>query len=230
MRQKPLTDPFPDKSSGDILDIVAPPVGAQSGEVRLGTPEGDTSFRLAADGLTPDTLYLLSSAVYEQSQGSMKHDIARLVTALQGLINREYESNKVFLYWEDASDTDTFWKEYLQTDGKLFDGLTEMKIATLDEFFSIFAAQLKTCGIVAWDPAVPATANAAATICGLDGYLPIRFDTAGNSLYSRLLALGAPEKLSLAGKFTGKGEIPDIGRRSTGSAKTTHMFGRWKSI
>ena len=105
----------------------------------------------------------------------MPHDVARLITALQGLINRDYETNKVFLYWSDVGK-DEFWKTYLQQDGKLFAGMKEVTINSFDTFLITFQKQLKECGMIAWDPKVPATANVATTICGLDGYLPVKYD------------------------------------------------------
>ena len=148
----------------------------------------------------------------------MPHDAARLITALQGLINRDYETNKVFLYWSDIGK-DEFWKTYLQQDGKLFAGMKEVTINSFDTFLITFQKQLKECGMIAWDPKVPATANVATTICGLDGYLPVKYDKSENSLYNRLLKAGVTQKQSLVGLFTGKGNIADVNRKSSGSAK-----------
>lgn len=64
-------------------------------------------------------------------------------------------------------------------------------------------------GYVLWDPAVPATANVASTICGVDSLLPVR---AGSPLISYLNDLGIEiqVKQDLTGMFDGK---------ETGSAK-----------
>ena len=76
--------------------------------------------------------------------------------------------------------------------------------------------------MVVWDANVPSTANVAGTICGLDGYLPVMYDTDENSLYSYLISAGVEVKQSLVGMFgnaaLGK-KIADTELSSTGSAK-----------
>lgn len=105
----------------------------------------------------------------------------------------------------DASDP--FWLEYISGDGKMLDGMQTVRIDSFDQFLTTFEKPLKSTGMIAWDTNVPATANVASTICGLDGYLPVKYDTSSGSLYNKLKSMGVPEKMSLVGKFTGKGTI-----------------------
>ncbi|MBR3844005.1 MAG: hypothetical protein IKM39_00685, partial [Clostridia bacterium] len=70
-----------------------------------------------------------------------------------------------------------------------------------------------------WDGNVPATANVAGTICGLDGYLPV---LAESPLHHTLVEMGVPVKQSLVGMFeNGKRgqKIQGTTIDSTGSAK-----------
>lgn len=179
---------------------------------------GDTSFEISTAGLATNTIYLLSSAVITGAANIMEQDSARLVCSLQGLINRDFEKNKIAVYLNRDSQ-DTFWMNYLKGDNKLLSGMNTVNISTFDQFLNTFRNQLIACGMILWDPNVPATANAAGTICGLDGYLPVKYDTASTGLHQRLLSLGVMVKQNLVGKFTGTGTIPDTSIASTGSKK-----------
>jgi hypothetical protein len=76
-------------------------------------------------------------------------------------------------------------------------------------------------GVVLWDPAVPATSNVAATIAGVENWLPIPLRDEPGSLYQMLVTGGPklPVKLSLVGLFTGSGTIPGTSIPSSGSKK-----------
>ena len=65
----------------------------------------------------------------------------------------------------------------MMEDGNFFNGYNIVEIKKFDVFMSTFKAQIEQCGIVLWDPQAPSTANVAQTICGLDGYLPVKYDT-----------------------------------------------------
>lgn len=200
-------------NSGSVASRVSSTVSRPA----TGTESGDTTFKLVTSNLPKNTLYVISTKVLSV-EGVMQHDIARLITSLQGLINREYETNKVFLYWSDLGQ-DEFWKTYLQQPGKLFSGLKEVHINSFENFLLTFHKQLKDCGLIIWDPKVPATSNVAATICGLDGFLPVKYDTEKKGLMNRLLEAGIKQKQTLVGLFTGKGNILNTDIKSTGSAK-----------
>lgn len=182
-------------------------------------PVSGADFRITADGLQPNTVYRITTATILQTpDGILPHDFARLVSSLQGLINREIATNRVALVIVDQY-TGT-WLSYLQENDTLLEGMdNRVNITGLEQFLSVFKNQLLQCGMVLWDPAVPATANVAETVCGLDGYLPVKYLEGKNTLYQKLVELGVPVELSLADKFTGEGLIPGTCILSTGSIK-----------
>src|SRR5690606_38739102 len=109
---------------------------------------------------------------------------------------------------------DGYWLDRLrQPEGWLKNKTLEPvnDIAQLVERFRPFIK-----GAVVWDPEVDATSNVASTIAGADNLIPIRYDPAPGSLYTRLIS-GAPQLpvvVNLVGKFTGTGIIPGTGRPS----------------
>lgn len=178
-----------------------------------------TDFSISATGLTENTIYRIDTHIIANTtKYGLPHDTARLISSLQGLMNREIEKNHVALVIVDKY-TDT-WIPYIQENDDLLNGLTKKRVlSSVVQFLEIFENQLIECGMVVWDPDVPATANVAETICGLDGYLPVKYSENSTSLYQTLLSMGVPVKLSLVDKFTGEGVIPDTTILSTGSIK-----------
>lgn len=132
----------------------------------------------------------------------LRYDTVKLVAALQGVVNREQP--RLLLRFLDVSrqgqgiNLDDYWLDLLQKDW-LKDRRVQRE-SRLERLWELF--QEAFTGAVVWDPAVPATANVAATICGVEGWLPVRADSA---LYDRVVNQGpkVPVKLSLVGKFTG---------------------------
>lgn len=146
-----------------------------------------------------------------------------VLSALQGLANRDHARLYVFYCNEFGIDTDQFWFDWLKNeDGWLKTARIET-LSSLDAVLDTFRAQYQ--GLVVYDGAVPATANAASTIAGCDSLLPVRFDLSTNSLYYKITQnKGIPVKMWLVqpdgtSKFTGKGRIPDVDLPSSGSAK-----------
>ena len=76
---------------------------------------------------------------------------------------------------------------------------TEVK--TFNEFWTLVKPIVSDLGLVLWDPAVPATANVASTICGVDRCLPVKFEPGKGSLYRFLLDEGIEVKTNLVGLF-----------------------------
>ncbi|MBR3844320.1 MAG: hypothetical protein IKM39_02305 [Clostridia bacterium] len=186
-------------------------------------PEQDivtsTDFSISTEGLTPNTIYKMNtSAISNTAKDMMPHDAARLISSLQGLINRDVKKNRIALVIVDKY-TDT-WLSYIQENDPLLEGMDNtVNISSVERFMSIFKNQLIDCGMVLWDPDAPSTANVAQTICGLDGYLPIKYLSGENTLYQQLVDLGVEVKLSLVNKFTGRGIIPGTAILATGSIK-----------
>ena len=225
-------------SSASALTTTVPPSGAPAGSspaatsataretaYSTGAPapvknygeSGDTSFKIPVTGLSKNTIYSVSRGAISGNRRLMAHDTLRLFCSLQGLINRDFAQNRIILMITPYQSSDTFWTEYFKRSGAPLDGMRTVSIDTWDDFLSTFKQQLIACGMCLWDPAVPATSNVAATVCGLDGYLPVKAEEDG--LQQDLKALGVPVKLSLVGRFTGKGIISGTKRASTGSAK-----------
>lgn len=152
----------------------------------------------------------MSSVFSNMPQDSvLQYDTLKLVSALQGLVNRE--KPRLFIRFLDGEgpekpiNIDDYWFEKIR-DG-LFREHNIRKVNTLEALLTIFSRDIQ--GYIAWDPAVAATANVASTACGIDGLLPVR---AGSPLLEYLQAhgVGAEIKEDLTGLFTGS---------ETGSAK-----------
>lgn len=152
------------------------------------------------------------------STTAYNQDVWRLIASLQGLINRNFAQGQPALYI-DFDPYDFSWLNYMKEPGKMLADYTVVNLINLPQVLDTFSDVLQTHGLVLWDPAVNATANVAATICGVEGWLPVRNDEAPESLCGILTARGIPVKCSLVGKFTGAGHIPETDRESTGSAK-----------
>jgi len=168
-------------------------------------------------------VYLLFEfqSVYYGDQTQMNwNDMVRFYTSLQGRFNkRSKETNQYIYQFHDS--TDSFWYDYLREDGKL---LEDCEIESVDDWeglWSHFGDFIKESGLVVWDPKVPATANVAATVCSVEGYLPVRYDPNPASLYSTLKMLDVPIRLDLCEKFDGVlgSKIADTDIPSSGSIK-----------
>lgn len=133
--------------------------------------DGDTSFQINVSGLQKNTVYSVTKDALLSSGKIMGHDVLRLFVSLQGLINRDLKKNKIALIIEPYQSSDTFWINYMTKSGAPLENMKKVKITSFQSFLDTFKNQLKSCGMVLWDPDVPSTANAAATVCGLDGYL-----------------------------------------------------------
>lgn len=138
-----------------------------------------------------------------------QYDALKLVSALQGLVNRE--SPQLLIRFLDAEgpegllNVDDYWLEKMQR-GWLCDRTvshTSSLTALLKQFSGCFQ------GYVLWDPAVPSTSNVAATMCGVEDLLPIRTNS---PLLAYLENCGETINIreNLTGMFTGA---------ETGSAK-----------
>lgn len=146
------------------------------------------------------------------------HDITRLIVCFQGLYNKNFDTSNSMLHITRDSD-DTFWYNYMSGEGMFLENHEVIDITSDEDFWELFGSIIKQHGIVLWDSNVPATANVATTICGVDGYLPVRYDTSEGSLYNVLIERGVEVKYSLVDKFTGSGKISDTDIDSTGSTK-----------
>ncbi len=175
----------------------------------------DCSFVMDNTGLQAKTIYRIGN------NALVNNDVRRLAYSLQGLVNRDFgrDADHTSIIYMTEADMDVGWLEYMKAEGSVYEGYEEIRIASWDEFYNAFKNQIAYCGVILWDGYVPATANVAGTICGLDGYLPV---LAKSPLHQELLDKGIAVKQSLVGLFEDghKGEkIADTNVISTGSAK-----------
>lgn len=173
----------------------------------------DCSFSVTNEGLLDNTIYTLNFLPHIGS------DLKRLVYSVQGLVNREFnpEKNRTSMIYITGGATNDFWLDFCQSkENSVFYNKQKIKITSIEEFFDTFHFQFEQCGYVLWDNKVPATSNAATTICGLDGYIPVR---QGSEAETFLKERGIEEKMSLCGMFTGEGNIPGSDTPSTNSSK-----------
>lgn len=132
----------------------------------------------------------------------LRYDVVKLVASLQGLVNRD-EPRLVIRFMrgqgpEGLINLDDYWLAHLR-EGWLADRVVET-CAGLDVLLDRFAGDIG--GVVLWDPELPATANVAATVCGVEGLLPVR----GDSALQALIVDGGPRlevKRDLQRRFTG---------------------------
>ncbi|MBQ7338423.1 MAG: hypothetical protein IJW40_08230 [Clostridia bacterium] len=148
------------------------------------------------------------------------NDMVRLISSLQGRVNKNAPNTGIYLY-QMFDGFDAFWLDYISEDGKLLEKQTRRDLGRWEEVWEVFGSTIKDAGLVVWDPNAPATANVAATVCSVEGYLPVRYDTGANSLYTWLTKKGVEVKLSLVDMFDGKAgtTIADTDIPSTGSIK-----------
>jgi hypothetical protein len=150
---------------------------------------------LAAPAAPPPLVYFDVHAAFAElpDDSALRYDTLKFVTALQGVVNRDEARLAI-----DFLDVDDYWLEKMLA-GWLKDRSVD-RLASFDALVDRFRDAIT--GVVVWDPAVPATANVAATVCGVEGWLPVR---AASALYARVVegGLKLPVKLDLTGKFDG---------------------------
>jgi hypothetical protein len=172
---------------------------------------------------TYDTRPLQQLDVKDPAQAARIWDTMHLLSALQGLVNRESPRLYLFYCSEFGVDTDAFWFDWLRGENGWLRGADVRTLANLHDVLKQFREALD--GLVVYDPSVPATAIVASTAAGCERLLPVRYDAGTNSLYTRLTqSLRLPVRLWLvnpdgSAKFTGRDPLPDSPEPSSGSAK-----------
>lgn len=167
-----------------------------------------------------DMTSLLTLDLEDGVQRRRLWDETHLVAALQGLANRDEPR----LYLRYNADPDDFWWSVMTAEGGWLHGSEVRLVESLEALLAAFDGCYR--GVVLWDERVPATSNLASTLAGCEDLLPVRYDPAEGSLYSRLI-LGGPRLPVIESVmapdggplFTGQGTIPGTDLPSTGSAK-----------
>lgn len=148
-----------------------------------------------------------------------RYDNEKFLVSLQGLLNREGPC--LYVRNQNPKDKTLDYWVYLRSreDGLLY-GYKAEELGDRAALLDTYADELRQRGVVVWDPEVPATSNLAATVCGVEGYLPVMYSEAEDSLYHVLTTRYAvPVKCDLCGRFTGTGTVWETDIPSTGTAK-----------
>lgn len=152
-------------------------------------------------------------------------DELHLVTALQGLANRERPRLYVWFVGDKApGEIDQYLWEHLHASGEWLHRSAVEQVTDLGELLRRLRRFLH--GLVVWDERVPATALVASTAAGVENLLPVRYDPDPESLYSRLRQEQnkLPVRLSLIREdgsplFSAGANLGNLALPSTGSAK-----------
>ena len=149
------------------------------------------------------------------------YDLGLLVSALQGLVNRE--ESLLFIRFNEPNNLqgnqDEYWLSYLMEEGNYLAGKNLVRIDSVATALWLFKDYVS--GLVLWDEEVPATVNVACTAAGVENLLPVRYLEGKQTVYGFLKEFFDFEvKLNLEGKFRDQAaSIPDTDLASTGSAK-----------
>ncbi len=171
-----------------------------------------------------DLHYTLETDLSTSEGRDIAWDDVHVVSALQGIVNRDVPQLYVFFVDRDHLDIDKYWLNKYRKKGQWLYRKETITYNTIEDLVSAYAGYVK--GVVLYDERVPSTSNVASAVSGVEDLLPIRYDPAPESLYSRLV-LGGPQlkiKHRLVNEdgsvmFTGLGVIPGTNRNSTGSIK-----------
>ena len=152
-----------------------------------------------------------------------QYDVINLVSALQGLVNRDQPQLYILYVRESLSghqeNVDQFWLNYLRGFGGFLADYKLENVKTLEELLNIFRPYYTA--VVLWDPQLAPTGNVALTVAGVEGLLPIRHDTSEGSLYTQIIDSGIklPVRVRLTDYFPAVGKIPDTDQDSSKTRK-----------
>ncbi len=171
-----------------------------------------------------DLEYTLNGEWNDDQYVKRAWDHAHTLATLQGLVNRKSPRLYTYFVKNGEHDIDRYWWDKYRAAGKW---LAERDTLVYSDIVSLIEAFRKDIGgVVAYDPAVPATSNVASAVAGADRLIAVRYDPDERSLYHQLVETGPrlPVKVWLVkadgqSLFTGSGQIPGTSRPSSGSAK-----------
>jgi hypothetical protein len=137
-----------------------------------------TAHHSPDDGEVP-IVYVWVDEIFKEipDDSVARYDALKLVASLQGLVNRDAPRMLIrFLEGEGQGgriNLDDYWLQITKEQWKVLQHTENVRslrvvLQRFKEFYN---------GFVLWDPAVPATANVAATICGVEKLLPLRADS-----------------------------------------------------
>lgn len=171
-----------------------------------------------------DLRYLNQLDAKDPQQASTIWEQVHALSTLQGIVNRQQPRLYLFYIENQGINIDRYWWNKYRRPGKWLRDADTIVYTNLVDLVVAFRNELN--GAVVYDPKVAATSNVASAVAGVEGLIAIRYDTASNSLYRKLIVAGPrlPVKSWLVGRdgrplFTGSGLIPGTTRPSSGSAK-----------
>jgi hypothetical protein len=140
-------------------------------------------------GSTPLYTYTLA-----QDGTPEAYDEALAEASLQGIINREVP--ELYLL-SRASPRPRFWLDLLAKEGRWLEGREQRPVPDLDGLVKLAGKRLK--GAIIWDPGVPASANVATTLAGVQDAVVLSPEFAARFRTK----WGLPVLTDLRGQFTG---------------------------
>lgn len=171
-----------------------------------------------------DLTHTLKSDVSDPHEAASVWDEIHAVATIQGIVNRRAPRLYLRYVEYEGVNVDDWWLEKLSEPGGWLAGVPRQSVGSFEQLVETFRDDL--AGAVVCDPQVPATSNVASTLAGVEDLVAIRFDASPGSVYDRLVEHGPrlPIRRRLLHEdgtplFTGRGQIPGVGRPSSGSAK-----------
>lgn len=171
-----------------------------------------------------DFRYLNEYDLTDSSKAQYLWEILHATATLQGIVNRETPQLYIrYVNNERGQNVDDYWWNKYRQKGEWLAGKDTLALESLDQALQIFRKNVK--GVVVYDSNIASTSNIASSIAGIENLIAVRYDPLPTSLYTKIVKeLNFPVKCWLINpdgspKFTGKGMIPDIHMKSTGSVK-----------
>ncbi|MDO5571180.1 MAG: GxGYxYP family putative glycoside hydrolase [Bacteroidales bacterium] len=170
-----------------------------------------------------DMRYLLEKDYSDQNQVKQVWDELHAVSTLQGIVNRVKPRLYIKYVNENNICIDEYWWNKYRKPGKWLYNKDTLELKSIEDVIYYFINDIN--GLVVYDPNVAATSNLASSIAGIENLIAVRYDAAPNSLYNKLTNSNIKLKVKVSllnndgsSKF-GSEIIPDINKKSTGSAK-----------
>lgn len=161
----------------------------------------------------------------DKDEAERMWETLHVTVTLQGIINRDAPRLYIrYVLNQKGQNVDDYWWSKYRQAGEWLAGQDTVAYTDIVEVIDIYKKRIN--GAVVYDPAVASTSNVASSVAGIENLVAIRYDTADNSLYNRIVNSGPrlEVKCWLVNKdgssmFTGKGQIAGTELESSGSVK-----------
>ena len=121
-----------------------------------------------------DLHYTLETDLSTPKGRNVAWDDVHVVSALQGIVNRDAPQLYVFFVDRDQLDIDKYWLNKYRRKGQWLYRKETVTYNTIEDLVSAYAGYIK--GVVLYDERVPSTSNVASAVAGAEDLLPIRYD------------------------------------------------------